>query len=92
MQRAKLRGDDSEMSLMAPFLLGMAAIVVCGIPFIPPLTFLAWLLIACSLFLVYRAIKQGIVRLGWSLVAVTLTLGIDFLGAYIALPGKHLID
>jgi hypothetical protein len=91
MQSDGQQRDERERRFIPPFLFGLAALCLCAIPFVRPVTPLVWPLILISLFLVCRGIILGIPRSGWLLVASSLTLAMDFLAAYLVITGKHLI-
>jgi hypothetical protein len=83
--------DNAEKMFVTPFLLGLAALGLCGIPFIPAIPVIVWPPVLISLFLVCRGILLGITRSGWCVVAISLTLGMDLVAAYLLITGKHLI-
>ncbi len=91
MQSDGQQRDEREKRLVAPFLFGLAALCLCGIPFVRPVTPLVWPLMLISVFLVGRGIILGIPRSGWCLVAVSLTLAMDVLAAYLVITSRHLI-
>ena len=82
---------NPEKMFVTPFLLGLAALGLCGIPFIPPIPVIVWPLVLISLFLLCRGILLGITRSDWCVVAISLTLGMDFIAAYLIITGKHLL-
>jgi hypothetical protein len=79
-------------SLALPICLGVTAVLVCGIPFVPPLVFVAVPLAVISLVLVVRAMWRAEYRTKGRLVSAAIAVGIDLFALYLALGHHHLID
>lgn len=79
-------------SLALPICLGVPAVLACGIPFIPPLTFVAAPLAVISLALVVRALWQVEYRTKARFVGAAIAVGIDLFALSLALGDHHLID
>lgn len=72
--------------------MGVIAVLACGVPFVPPLVFVAAPLALISLALLIRILWRQTDRTLPRLVGAAVGLGLDLFALYLAVGHHHLID
>ena len=82
----------SNPSLAPSICLGVAAVLSCGVPFIPPLVFVAVPLAGVALVLVARGVRRATQWSKWRACNTLVALALNSFALYLALGRHHLID
>ena len=72
--------------------LGFVAVVLCGIPFVPPLVALVIPAVAGSLFAGLWSLRHGHAKSIQNLIAFGTAAALNLFALYLAFGGHHLID
>lgn len=78
--------------LWSSVVLACFAVVLCGIPFVPPSAAIVVPVAAVSLLLLLGALLNPAARSVWRILVAGLVVGINLFALWLALTGHHLID
>lgn len=85
-------GPSTAPTVALAITFGVIAVLSCGVPFVPPLVFIAVPLAGVSLFLIGRVTLRGTRWTKGRAISAALALALDGLALYLALGHHHLID